>query len=111
MPIFELGWLPHRLTFVAQCPPPYTLAYGSASVGAPSEPVSALLGDMEGERRAALVKTVELGSLVTLGGAARLSPPPPPLPIRQWVLWAVLLLGVAVLAWMVRSSYRQLRTA
>lgn len=110
MPILELGWLPHRLTFVAQGPSPYTLAYGSASVGAPSESVSALLGDMEGERRAALVKTAELGSLVTLGGVARLAPPPPPLPVRQWVLWAVLLLGVTVLAWMVRGSYRQLRT-
>jgi hypothetical protein len=49
------------------------------------------------------VLRAELGAPRSLGGAARLRPAPRAFPWKMTVLWAVLGLGVMLLAWM---SYR-----
>jgi len=107
-PALELGWVPHELTFLAQGQPPYTLAFGSATVEAPAQPVDALLKQIDRERQSALIRPARLGQQTPLGGEQRLQPPPPPLPWKQWLLWTVLVLGVGLLGWMVRRLMRQM---
>jgi hypothetical protein len=110
-PILELGWVPHTLTFVAQGEPPYTLAYGSARVDPPPQPVDRLLRTLDQAEAGTLIQPARPGRPVILGGVEQLRPPPPPLPWKQWLLWGVLLLGVAVLSSMVWRLYRQLSAA
>jgi hypothetical protein len=52
-----------------------------------------------------------LGKVQTLGGSERLKPPRAPLPLRRLGLWAVLLAGVALLAWLSWRLIRQLHHA
>lgn len=107
--ILELGWVPHELTFLAQGPPPYTLAYGNAYASSPSIPVAALLDEIDGrEGTGASIDTAQLGAELQLGGTSRLQPPPAPWPWKSWLLWLVLILGVGLLAWMVVRLLREL---
>lgn len=108
-PTLELGWTPHRLTFVAQGEPPYTLAYGSAQLRPSERPVATLLKTLGDAGTSPLIKPARVGSVRTLGGEARLQPPTAPVPWQQILLWGVLLLGVAVLGIMVQQLYRQLK--
>jgi hypothetical protein len=107
-PVLELGWVPRRLTFVAQGGPPYLLAFGSAVAEPAASPLDDLLSTLGRERARDLIVQAEPGALVTLGGEARLTPPAPPLPWKTWALWAVLGLGLLLLAWMVRRLLGQL---
>ena len=103
-PVLELGWLAHELTFAAQGEPPYTLAYGSATIGPSEQSIDVLLAAIDDEQ----IKTARLGEKLTLGGEIRLTPPPAPFPWKRYLLWASLLLGVVLLAWMVRRLFGQL---
>jgi hypothetical protein len=108
-PTLALGWVPQVLTFVAQGPPPYTLAYGSSLATPSKKPVAELLTAIsEDDRSRAGVKLARLGPEFELGGEARLIPPAPPLPWKTWLLWSVLVLGVMILAWMAVRLFRQL---
>jgi hypothetical protein len=109
-PDLELGWVPHLLTFVAQGAPPYTVAFGSGTTKPPERPVDLLLRALDEEQAAALVKPARASGVFTLGGESRMAPPPQSFPWKTWVLWGVLLAGVAVLTWMVRQLFRQLGT-
>jgi hypothetical protein len=104
----ELGWLADVVTFVAQGEPPYMLAFGSATVESSTGAAPGLFRDIGGEDRVAAPSPATLGTRVELGGAARLVPPPPPLPWQRWLLWAVLGVGVLFLAWMVRRLSREM---
>lgn len=106
-PTLELGWVPHRLTFVASGPPPYRVAFGSTEAMPAERPLAALLEDLE-DRGGELTTPAQASEIYTLGGERKLEPP---LPWRTWVLWAVLLGGVLMLAWMVRGLFRQLSNA
>jgi hypothetical protein len=94
-PRLLVGWYPHELVFLAQGPPPYTLVYGSARVGAADAPVDALLARLEEASRTSRVFVATLDEPRTAGGADALKPAPP---VRRMVLWAVLIAAVAVLA-------------
>lgn len=106
-PQLSLGWVPDVLTFIAEGQGPYTIAYGSATVGPPGQPVDALLRTL-GDEESSLVKQARITKRIILGGEARLAPPPPPLPWKRWLLWAILIAGVAILAWMVKRLFQQL---
>lgn len=110
MPVLEQGWVPHVLTFVAQGDAPFTVAFGSATAGAARQPVDGLLRHVGQARQRALVGQARIQERVVLGGKARLTPPPAPLPWKKWLLWAVLVLGVLALAAMVRRTYQQMST-
>ncbi|MEJ2132297.1 MAG: DUF3999 family protein, partial [Gammaproteobacteria bacterium] len=97
------------LTFVAQGPAPFLLAYGNVSASAAPDRVEPVLAAMEeAEPREAAVGAARLGAEITLGGPARLEPPPAPFPWETWLLWGVLIAGIALLAWMVTWLLRQL---
>ena len=75
-----------------------------------SAPLDAdLLRALEARERHDVVVQAQASPVFTLGGDARLAPPPRPFPWLQAALWAVLLAGVLLLAWMVRGLLRQLK--
>ncbi len=110
-PALELGWRPHRLLFVARGDAPFRLAYGSARVGPPRGVVAPLLDAVRRDGGGQLIKRARAGAPVVLGGESRLVPPPPErvVPWRRWILWAVLVAGVLLVAGLVRGLYRELR--
>lgn len=99
----EIGWIPDRLSVVAQGEGPFTVAFGSALVEAAGRTVEGVLRDIGADQRLAVISLARVSSVVTLGGESRLQPPPPPWPWRTWLLWGVLISGVGLLAWMVRQ--------
>jgi hypothetical protein len=87
---FEGSFSPSELEFVAHGSPPYLLAYGSSSVGAAATDLSAIPAGT-------LISTASLGSRSALGGAGRIAAAGSPFD-KRYVLWAVLVMGVAALA-------------
>jgi hypothetical protein len=117
VPPLEIGWVPHRLVFVRQGDPPFTIAFGSAIVESPGQASERLLSVVErasgtsGTEIGALVSPARASEVFTLGGPGRLDPPPPPVPWRTWILWGVLCAGVVLLVWMVWRLARQMTPA
>ena len=108
-PQLQMGWVPHRLLFVARGEMPFTLSFGAATVEPPTSDIAGLVAQLEKRQDDAdFIKLGHAGGIFELGGERRLRPPVPPLPWKRWLLWAVLIFGVAVLAWMGRSLYRQM---
>ena len=95
-----------QLVFLARGEPPFTLALGNASAKAASLPLSTLIPDYSAERLKALGQArvegeVTVNSHVT--AAAKVAGPD----WKKLGLWAVLLLGVAVLGAMAYSLLRK----
>ena len=108
-PQLHMGWIPHRLLFVARGEGPFTLSFGAATVKPAASDLSSLLARFEKrEDDRSFVKLAHAGGIFELGGERRLQPPVAPLPWKKWLLWAVLVFGVIVLALMGRSLYRQM---
>lgn len=94
-PRLQLGWTPHELLFLASGEGPYLLAYGSRSANRRAMPVKQLL---RADTEADLLGEAEVTAMRELGGEQRLRDP---LPWLQWLLWAVLLAAVVLLATLV----------
>jgi hypothetical protein len=111
-PSLELGWNAAEILFVARGPAPFTLAYGSGLIaGNPGQSATGMiLQAVSGKHPEQLVRPAVLGKKIELGGKSALEAPPPPLPWKQWILWAVLLVGIGLLALMVRHLQREMRT-
>jgi hypothetical protein len=107
-----VGWVPHRLVFLAQGRPPYTLAFGSGSQRVRPFPLQSLLDQVAPQTGTrTITASAQPGPKVTLGGESKLQLPPPPLPWKKWALWTCLLLGVALMGWMALRLYRQMGAA
>jgi hypothetical protein len=63
------------------------------------------------ESSSQMIGRAALGKRITLGGESALQSPTQPVPWKKWLLWIVLLLGVGLLAFMVRSLTKEIRTA
>jgi hypothetical protein len=111
-PTLRLGYHPARLRFLAQGEGPFVVAYGSGRVPA-AQTVSCdgLLPQASAEARETLIGAASAAPAAAgaFGGPDVLAPPPKPTPVRQIVLWAVLLLGAAGLVAMALSLLRRLR--
>jgi hypothetical protein len=107
-PSIEFGWLAQQLVFVAQGDAPFTLAYGRYGFATPTALGEPLLSGLEARSAQGLIKQAQPGEAIELGGTSRLQPRKPGLPWKSWLLWAALVLGVLVLAVMVRRLYRQM---
>ena len=97
VPTLVGGWLANELRFVARGEPPFRLLYGNAVAAPLAVPTGTLVAT---PGRDAPVRLARVGAPETLGGPARLQPPPARTDYRRWVLWGVLLLAVAGLALM-----------
>jgi hypothetical protein len=109
-PSLELGYRPARLRFLAKGAGPYTLAFGSRR----AEPASAracdsLLGNLSPEEREQNLGEGYVGAERTLGGDHALRPLPKKTPLRQVILWGVLIFGVGVLIALALSLLRRIR--
>lgn len=104
-PTVELGWLPHDLLFTARGQGPFMLAYGSARLDENTSPNDNpdLLSQVIGSKAQNLLKEATVLPKTVLGGPAMLTPVPPPLPWRKWLLWGVLVVGVGLIARMALS--------
>lgn len=109
-PALELAYRPLRLRFLAQGSGPYTLAFGSrrAEAALPSS-CDGLLADIKPEDRALMLAEAYPGMVRTLGGDVALTPLPERTPVRLIVLWAVLIVGAALLVGMALSLLRRLK--
>jgi hypothetical protein len=101
-PTVHLGWIPRQLVFAARGEGPFRLAYGSHAARDAAFSMQSLLPGY-GSERAFAVKPAKLGEPVALAGEKQLRAP---VDYKRWVLWASLILGVAVLGAM---AYRLLR--
>jgi hypothetical protein len=111
-PPLELGYRPLTLRFLAQGTPPYTLAFGSRRASSvPRLGCEQLVGDLGVKDRENLVAQANPpGPVRTLGGEEALQPVPEKTPVRQIVLWTVLIAGVGLLVAMAMSLLRRLKT-
>lgn len=107
IPVLKISWIPHRLIFLARGEAPFQLAYGSTKVRAPEASMDRLF-DSIGGNQTHLVRNVLPGNEVEIGGADNLKPQTPPFPWKKFLLWAVLIIGVLVLAWMAWLLYGQM---
>jgi hypothetical protein len=106
-PRLTLGFRPDSLIFLAEGKGPYVLAAGSAQARHAEYPIEAALASL----RSTLGKDWQpplatLGTAQASGGDAALHAPPPPLPWRRWLLWAILVGGAALIAGLALSLLR-----
>jgi hypothetical protein len=109
VPQLVVQWVPQSLLFVARGEGPFELVFGSAVAGSAEAPLDSMIGTLVGESHPAVqeVPTAALPA-VELGGSARLLPPAPPTPWKKWLLWAVLGVGVLLLAYFAWRLSREL---
>jgi Protein of unknown function (DUF3999) len=92
-PRLHVEWIPNEVTFLAQGPAPFQLAYGSATASRAEADLSRLPNSLD-------IAAATLSPAQVTGGKARLVAKPAPFPRMRIALWSALLLAVIVLAWM-----------
>lgn len=108
----QLGYLPGRLRFLAQGEGPYVLAFGSARapVATPQD-CDGLLTGLGADDLGDLLGQAQAGTSRALGGTEALTPLPQQTPLRLILLWAVLILGSAMLVVMAWSLLKRVQTS
>jgi len=107
IPLLKISWIPHNLVFLARGEAPFQLAYGSAKIKSPEASMDRLFDNI-GKNQTHLIKKAIPGNETEIGGADKLKPQEPPFPWKKFLLWAVLVVGVLILAWMAYFLYRQM---
>lgn len=108
LPQLELGWRRQQVIFLTRGGGTYTLAFGSAKAALlPTEQSSLVLAALDAAKVETPAKHLKPGPLQTLGGEQALRGDTA-VPWQQYMLWTVLVAGVALLALMVRTMLRDL---
>jgi len=108
-PVLRLGWRPGRLVFLAQGRAPYHLVAGNARAEddlAHGVGVIALRGDAIANRKPWQPGEARLGERQLRAGGDAYQLPTVPRDWKTWILWAVLILGSAVVGWFALSVLR-----
>ena len=101
-PTVKFGYRPDEFVLMAAGPARYVLAAGSATVRRPDYPVEVVLAELRSRNgHDWQVPQATLGPLETVRGEAAMAPPVPPKPVKLWLLWGALLVGVVSIGWMV----------
>ena len=96
-PGLSFAFRPDRFVFLAEGAGPWTLAVGSRSAHRPDYPLDAALASLRANLgRDWQPPRATIGAARISAGEAALLPPLRPTPWRQWLLWAVLVLGAAL---------------
>lgn len=108
-PVFEFRWLPHRVLFVAQGSPPFSLAYGSAqmrNISYHTENVASLSKSLSVQPAKAVLSEPQQSA-----GDQALVPKKIPVPVqwKKWILWGVLAITLLVVLTMARKLINELR--
>jgi hypothetical protein len=106
----ESSWIPTTVQFIARGAGPYELLYGNVDAKLAATPLQTLLAGLQSGTTGTVLPQATLAAPVVVGGPARLqfTPPPVPLPWKQWILWATLVLGALLIGAM---AFRMLREA
>ena len=103
-----LGYTPQEMLFVARGSSPYLLAYGNGKMADPPYTrKTAAFQSLAANSDQDIINNAEIGQRIILGGEKMLVVPTPS-PWRKWILWLVLLGGVALLAAMAWSLMRKM---
>jgi hypothetical protein len=102
VPKLKIAWPAHEIIFLARGQRPFTLAYGNGAL-------SASVGRIASIPKGARILDASLGAQQTLGGESRRASASARAPSKSMVLWGVLGLGVALLAYMAYRLSRELR--
>ncbi len=108
LPQLRLGWQADELIFLGRGPGPYTLAFGSGRISSTNGQDSLIRTALQQTDSQARMQQIEPGPVHSLGGEQALQPAANPVPWQRLVLWLVLVAGVALLALMARSIYREM---
>jgi len=107
-PRMRAGWIPQEIVFAARGTGPFLIAYGNAVAASTALPVVTLVpGYGSGPEALAAIAVAHAGTAAPLGSLEQAKPPRE---YRRAALWAVLILGVAVLGWMAWQLSRQLNS-
>ena len=109
LPTLQAGWRPHQLHFVTRGAAPFQLAYGSYAIKPAAFEMQNLLPAATADAPQLSIAEAKTGAQITLGGEARLSPPPAPLPWKKWLLWTILVSAVLMLGWMAYRLTQQMK--
>jgi hypothetical protein len=104
VPRLKAAWMPARLTFVARGVGPFVVAIGNNLAVFGETPMA----DITSETNEIARGQASMGEFVESGGPAKLVQRPQT-DWKRWILWAVLLIGVALLFWMARRLVREMR--
>lgn len=102
VPKLKIAWPAHEIVFLARGQGPFTLAYGNGAL-------SGAVGRIGSIPKGARILGASLGEQQTLGGESRRASASAQAPSKSLVLWGVLGLGVALLAYMAYRLSRELR--
>jgi len=106
-PQLTLAWRPEQFVLLTQGAAPYRLAAGSRSARRPEYPLRSVLAEMRARQGDLWLPTeAAVGAGTPLAGDSALNEPPAPPPYKQWLLWAVLLGGAALVIGMVLKLMR-----
>ena len=103
------GWVPREIVFAARGTGPFLIAYGNVAAASSALPITTLVpGYSSGAEPLAAIAVAHMGAAAPLGDIEQAKPRRE---YRRATLWAVLLLGVVVLAWMAWQLSRQLNAS
>ncbi len=109
MPTLRLEYFPHQLAFVARGEGPFTLAFGKAQAPHSNFDWSTVTQMLTGEQRRALPEqSVTMGESFALAGSSAFVVHKEDRSLQQAALWAVLILGVAMLGGYCWKLFRKL---
>jgi hypothetical protein len=104
-PRMRAGWIPQEIVFAARGTGPFLIAYGNAAAAPSALPVTTLVPGYGNGAENGIIALARTGAAAPLGSLEQAKPPRE---YRRATLWAVLILGVMVLAWMAWQLSRQL---
>lgn len=109
-PQLDLGFVPEQVLILAQGTAPFRLAAGSTRAERAVVPLQPVLGQLRRRHGADwLPPLAALGAGRELSGTRALQPAPQPLPLRQILLWSVLLGGGLLVVGLVLRLLREPR--
>ncbi|MCF8111405.1 MAG: DUF3999 domain-containing protein [Desulfobacteraceae bacterium] len=109
-PELRIGWIAHRLLFLARGKAPFTLAFGSTGVGPPEATMGDVLEKIKESGKNKITTEASVEKRVVLGGDKALEKRQPPVDWKTWLLWGILAAGVFCLGYMAYRLYRQMET-
>jgi Protein of unknown function (DUF3999) len=107
MPEMRVGWQPQQLMFLTRGKAPFQIAYGSREIKPATFQLQNLI-QMTGDNAVPAIQFAQAGEPVVLGSDMRLEPIPDSLPLKKWILWAVLSMSVLLLGWMAYRLIQQM---
>ncbi len=103
--IVRAGWTPREIVFTARGSGPFRLAYGNSKAQAGSLGIETLVPGWRTDQEPRM-PVASTGPVQQLAGEAAARQR---IDVRKWGLWAALLAGVAVLAWMAWRLSKQMQ--